>query len=146
MDDYWTAATCWMSWRDRISCDICRHYHMFLRLVFLCCIKIYCVITHKTSICQLHLYTVLQETQQTWLFLNRPTLKHVTFWWNYKDKYFFLWTYILTEIVFVTQLSSNGNFSLTNSVAYNKFLFHGQYIASPKPLSRFDYLLPDFSV
>jgi len=42
--------------------------------------------------------------------------------------------------VFLTQLSSNGNFSLTSYVAYNKFLFHGQYIASSKPLPRFDYL------
>jgi hypothetical protein len=50
------------------------------------------------------------------------------------------WTHILTEIVFVTQLSSNGNFSLTNYVSYNKFLFHGQYFALSKPLPRFGYL------
>jgi len=44
------------------------------------------------------------------------------------------------QIVFVTQLSSNGDFSLTNDMGYKKFLFHGQYIALSKPLPKFGYL------
>jgi hypothetical protein len=55
-----------------------------------------------------HRHTVLQETEKTSLILSRPTRKHVVLFTKYKKKQFSCVHNILTEAVFVTQLSSNA--------------------------------------
>jgi hypothetical protein len=37
-----------------------------------------------------HGYTILQETEDTWQIINRPTFKHVMFPWKYMVKQFFV--------------------------------------------------------
>jgi hypothetical protein len=46
---------------------------------------------------------------------------------KYKGKQFFCGHNILTEGVFVTQLSSNVGICLTNYVGYDKLPFHERY-------------------
>jgi hypothetical protein len=43
---------------------------------------------------------------------SRPKLQHVTFLLKYKDKQFFCGHNILTEVMFVTQLSSDAGISV----------------------------------
>jgi hypothetical protein len=49
-------------------------------------------IDHETPIFLTPLYTILQETGETWQLINRPTLIHVMFLRKSKEKQFFLWT------------------------------------------------------
>jgi hypothetical protein len=66
---------------------------------------------HETAMCHnppIHNFT--GSTLKTWLILNRPTLKHVMFLWKYKDKQL-ICGHILTEGVFVTQLTSDVGMS-----------------------------------
>jgi hypothetical protein len=55
-----------------------------------------------------HQYTILQDTEKMWLIHTRPTLKLVMFLQKYKDKQYFHVHNILTENVFVTQVSNNA--------------------------------------
>ena len=74
-----------------------------------------------------HPYTFLQEMEITWQFINRPAPKYGVFLQKYKDKQYFYGHSILTEGVFVTQLSSNvGISSLMSYMGYDKLLFHEQ--------------------
>ena len=52
-----------------------------------------------------HPHTFLQEMEITWQFINRPTLKYGVFLQKYKDNKYFCGHSILTEGVFVTQMS-----------------------------------------
>jgi hypothetical protein len=61
----------------------------------------------KQQFVVIHLYIVSQETEKTWQVLNRPTFKHVMFLWEYKESHIFCGHKILTEGVFVSQLSSS---------------------------------------
>lgn len=61
------------------------------------------------------------------------------FYENIRTNIFFLDTHFDRNCV-CNPAVCNGNFSLSNYVGYNKFLFHGQYIALSKPLPRFGYL------
>jgi hypothetical protein len=58
-----------------------------------------------------HWYKILQETEKMWHILNRPAFKHIMFVHKYREKQFFCGNKILTEGVFVTQLSSNAGIS-----------------------------------
>jgi hypothetical protein len=62
------------------------------------------VLTHK--------YTILQETEKTWLIFNRAAIKHVMFLRKYKDRQLICGHNILTQGVFVTQLSGNSGTSV----------------------------------
>jgi hypothetical protein len=54
-------------------------------------------------------YTILQEKEKKmWLIHTRPELKLVMFSQKYKDKQYFRGHNILTESVFVTQVSINA--------------------------------------
>jgi hypothetical protein len=59
-----------------------------------------------------HQFRIFQETENTWLILNRTALKHVMFLRQYKDKQFFCGHNILTEGLFVMHLSSNAGISV----------------------------------
>jgi hypothetical protein len=59
-----------------------------------------------------HPYTFLQEMEITGQFINRPTLKYGVVLQKYKDKQYFCEHSILTEDVFVTQLSNNMGISV----------------------------------
>jgi hypothetical protein len=59
-----------------------------------------------------HWHTIWQETEKTWRMLSSQTLKHVMFLQKCKDKQFVCGHNILTEGVFVTQLSSNTGISV----------------------------------
>jgi hypothetical protein len=63
-------------------------------------------VAHETEFVLTHRYTILEDTEKTWQIINRPTLKHVTFLDKYKEKQFSC-GHVLTEGVFLTQLSSN---------------------------------------
>ena len=75
-----------------------------------------------------HQYTVLQETERTWVILYRPNLTHIMFLWKYKNQQFFCGHNILTEGLFVTELSRCRNLSWTNCVGYDKMPFHERYV------------------
>jgi len=63
-------------------------------------------------------YTILQETENTSVVLNRATLEHVTSLLQYIDKSFIYGHSILTGSVFVMQKM------LDNFVGYNKYPSH----------------------
>jgi hypothetical protein len=71
-----------------------------------------------------HRHTILEETENTWQILNRPIRKRVMFLRKYKDKKSLCGHNILTEGVFVTQLSSNARIRVTDSVSYDKLQFY----------------------
>jgi hypothetical protein len=59
-----------------------------------------------------HRYTILEETEEARQIINGTTVKHVMLLQKYKEKQFFCDHNILTEGVFVTQLSSNAGISV----------------------------------
>jgi hypothetical protein len=67
----------------------------------------------KQQLVVIYQYTILQDTEKTSLTLKRPTFKHLKFLKKIKNKqFFFLGHNILTESVFVTQMSSNARISV----------------------------------
>jgi hypothetical protein len=76
-----------------------------------------------------HRYTTLQATEETWPTLNRPTLKHVTFFFyeNIRRRNIIWGHNILTEVVPVTQMSNNARISVWQTVDYDKLLFPERY-------------------
>ena len=94
-------------------------YNVLFLLIYQSFMKQQFIVTNR--------HTVLQNTEEIWLILNRPTFKHVIFFREMHGQAFFFHRHnILTAVVFVTQLSNNaGNLSLTICVGYdNKFPFH----------------------
>jgi hypothetical protein len=60
-----------------------------------------------------HQYTILQEKEKTLTVPSQTTLKYVKFLQKYMEKHFFFGGYqILTEGVFVNQLSNNAGKSV----------------------------------
>ena len=67
----------------------------------------------KQQFVVIYQYTILQDTEKTSPTLKTPTLNHVKFFQKkYKNKQFFFGYNILTESVFVTQMSSNARISV----------------------------------
>jgi phosphatidylinositol kinase/protein kinase (PI-3 family) len=57
-------------------------------------------------------YSVLQNTRKTWYTLNRAYFKHIMFLIKYKEKQLFIGKNILTEGVFLTQVSGKAGISV----------------------------------
>jgi hypothetical protein len=69
-------------------------------------------IAHETAICRNPPIYNFTGDRKNLTDINRPTIRHVMFLRQYKEKQFFCEHNVLTEGVFVTQLSSNAGISV----------------------------------